>query len=149
MAGTITVDVPVRRKGQRCYFQVNIQQNITRITGIEAFVSHIALPGGRKTLDGNVAGTVKLQAENRAGLSFISQVWVGEHPIEQLLPGLEDVNGSLTQLFPSPYHLNLYDEHSCSRPVDSYMLYGCYQDILGFQSNLDAAYTVTLCLHVQ
>ncbi len=149
MTGTITVAVPVTRRGQRNYFQVNIKQNATAITGIEAFVSGIILPGGRKILDGNIAGTIKLQAENRAGLSCIIQVWTGQHTVEPLLPGLTDVCTELTSLFPEPYYFNLYDEQACKREIDSYMLYGCYQDILGVQSNTDASYTVTLCLHVQ
>ena len=149
MTGTITIAVPVTRKGQRNYFQVNIKQHAISIIGIEAFVSGITLPGGRKMLDGNVAGTVKLQAENRADLSFIVQVWAGQSPVEPLLPGLTEVCDQLIGLFPSPYYLNLYNEKACNRPIDSYMLYGCYQDILGVQSNTDASYTVTLCLHVQ
>ncbi len=148
MGSTITVEVQVKTKGERNYFQVNIPQSVTHITGIEAFVSKISLPGGRKDLDGNVAGTIKLQAEGNAGLSFIAQVWLGAHPVEPLLPGLERVS-DLISLFPAPYYINTYDEQACKRIVDSYTLYGCYRDMIGMQSNIDARYLVTLCLHVQ
>ena len=149
MASTITVEIPIRTKGERSYFQVNIPLSAMRITGIEGFVTKLNLPGGRKNLDGNVAGTIKLQAENREGLSFITQLWVGDHPVEQLLPGIGSVNDQLVPLFPAPYYFNLYDEKACSRVIDSYMLYGCYQDILGVQSNVDARYLVTLCLYLE
>lgn len=149
MATSMIITIQVTKKGERHYFQVNIPQDTISITGIEATVSGITLPNLMKDLNGDVAGTIKLQAENRPGLSFVAQVWAGAHPVEQVFPGMADLHGEICELFPFPYYCNEYSETTTSREVDSYMLYGCYEDVLGRQLSVDAKYSVALCLHLK
>ena len=147
MVTSIIVEIPVSKKGELKFFEVNIPEDVILAFDAEATIVGIS---GIKDLRGlkgkNVAGTIKLQSENTADLHFNSLVTFGSSPVEDLLPGYADVSSDLINLFVTPYYENDYRPVPSIETIDSYTLYGCYEDVIGKELNRDISYTISLCI---
>ena len=141
MLGSIIVNIAISKKGERYFFQVNVASDIAHLFDMQAAITGISA----NVVVNNVAGILKLQSENRADVCYSSVVTFGASPVETLLPGIADVNTELISLFVTPYYENNYREVPKGGTMDSFTLYGCYEDMIGKQLNQNLNYTVTLC----
>jgi hypothetical protein len=147
MVTSIVTEIPVSKKGELVFFEVNIPKDVTLAFDAEAAIWGISGIRDLKVLRGkNVAGTIKLQSENAEDLHYNVLITFGSSPVEVLLPGYADVNGELLNLFVSPYYQNNYRQVPSIEALDSYTIYGCYEDLIGKQLNLDITYNISLTL---
>ena len=150
MVTCIIVEIPVTKKGQLNFFEVSIPKDVTLVFDTQATITRIRGIKDLNRLKGrNVAGAIKLQSENNADLYYCSLVTIGNSPVEALLPGLPDVCSDLVNLFVTPYYDNDYRSVPSLETIDSYTLYGCYEDLLGKDLNLPVSYSISLCLWIK
>ena len=147
MATSIIIEIPVSKKGELKFFEVNIPKDVTLLFDTEASIMGISrIINIRRLRSKNIAGTLKLQSENTADLHYHSLITYGNTPVESLLPGYTDVSGDVVSLFATPYYENDYKPIPTIEAMDSYTLYGCYEDLLGKEMNQDVSYIISLCL---
>jgi len=147
MVTCVIVEIPVTKKGQLNFFEVNIPKDVTLAFDTQATITGINGIKDLRRLKGmNVAGIIKLQSENTADLYYSSLLTFGNSPVEALLPGFTDVCGDLINMFVTPYYENDYKPIPSVETIDSYTLYGCYEDLLGKDLNQNISYSVSLCL---
>lgn len=139
--GSIIVNIPISKKGELYFFQVNIASDIAYLFDMQASITGLSA----NVVANNVAGMLKLQSENKADVCYSSLVTFGASPVEALLPGIADVNTELISLFVTPYYENAYREIPKGGTMDSFTLYGCYEDLIGKQLNQNLSYNISLC----
>src|SRR4051794_40865726 len=97
----IAVHIPISRKGELNFFQVNIPDDVKRITGIVAEVAGFnAKPDLSKR---SLAGILKLQSEQSANICYSCQLFTGRNSIEDVIKGFTYAGGDIADLYPSPY----------------------------------------------
>ncbi len=146
MVTSIITEIPISKKGELKFFEVNIPKDVTLCFDPQAVIKGNVIRDIRTIRGRNVAGTIKLQSENIADLYYNGIVTFGSSPVETLLPGYTDVIPDLLNLFFTPYYENDYKPIPQIEAMDSYILYGCYEDLLGAMLNQDVAYAISLTL---
>ncbi|MFI5195711.1 MAG: hypothetical protein ACHQD8_01355 [Chitinophagales bacterium] len=153
----IPVKIAVNKRGARVYFQVMLPADTLYLEGVETGVQGVN--GGK--LNGNIAGTLQLQAVKTPNLCYQTFVRIANSPVEMEIPGL--VNGyyaSLVAAMSLPFIGALgRQEPDRIRLTGNSELYGCYLDTMGLpaQKGINALplpepkgtfYTVGLYLHI-
>ena len=146
MVTSVVTEIQVSKKGELRFFEVNIPEDVTLAFDPEATIRGSIIKDIRNIKGMNIAGIVKLQSENKADLEYYSVVRVGSSPLEILLPGYVDVVPDLLNLFADPYYENACRRVPSVDAIDSYTLYGCYEDVIGKEMNRDISYTISLCI---
>ena len=146
MVASIIVEIPISKKGEMKFFEVNIPEDVTLVFDTEATIRGIS--DARFIHNANIqiiAGLLKLKSENAADLQFQSVITFGSSPVEDLLPGYAGLPNGPASLPTTPYYENSYKPVPTLNSVDSYTLYGCYEDLLGCRVNTDISYSISLC----
>lgn len=140
----IAVNIPVSRKGEMNFFQVNIPNDVARITGIIAEINgfNVAPDLTKRTL----AGTLKLQSEQSLNICYSCQLFIGTNPIEDVIKGFTYAGGDIADLYPSPYSGSTFRGFQPVRIANSYIISGCFEDNIGRSLNQDITYNVNLHL---
>jgi hypothetical protein len=142
----IAVDIPVTGKGEINFFQVNIPDDIKRITGIIAEVKGFS---GVAIVARNLVGTLKLQTEQGSNICYSCQLFAGSNAISDSIGGFTYAGGNIADLYPSRYSGSTFRGIQPVRISGSYVVFGCFEDNIGRQLNQDAAYTVSLLLYTE
>jgi hypothetical protein len=141
----IAVSIPVSRKGELNFFQVNIPDDVKGITGIVAEINGFSIaPDLSKRI---LAGTLKLQAEQSAGICYNCQLFTGRNSIEDVIKGFTYAGGNVTDLYPSVYSGSTFRGIQPVQISGSYVVFGCFEDNIGNQMDQDVAYNVVLHLY--
>ena len=141
----IAVNIPVSRKGELNFFQVNIPNDVNRITGIVAEITGYSIAPG---LNGRtLAGTLKLQSEQNSNICYSCQLFTGTNGIEDVIKGFTYAGGDVADLYPSLYSGSTFRGIQPIRIPGSYVVFGCFEDNIGKQLNQDVTYNVGLLLY--
>ena len=144
----IAVDIPIYRKREMSFFQVNLPDDVQCITGIVAEIrgyDTVPTPGVR-----NLAGTVKLQSEQLSGMCYSCQLFTGESAIEDdVVKGLTYAGGDIADLYPSKSSGGTFRGIQPVRIPNCYVVFGCFEDNIGKLMNQDVAYNVSLLLYTE
>ncbi len=146
MTTSIITDITITKKGELKFFEVNIPGDAILAFDPQAVIKGSGLNDLIAIAGRNTAGLLKLQSENISDLYHSSVVTFGGSDVEPLLPGYSSVVPELLTLFYTPYYQNEFRPIPQLEGVESYVLYGCYQDLIGAMLNADVAYTVSLTL---
>ena len=141
----VVVKIPVTKKGELNYFQINIPKDVERITGIETGISGLSGVTAIEINDKYLAGIAKVQAENTADLCYSSEIFIGTGILEKTIPGfvITPANQSFYDLLSTP---NSGKAKQKMLIKNSHTLYGCYEDMLGKCFNRNLSYTIRLYL---
>ncbi len=139
------------KKGEQCYFQVDIPKDTDRIIAVQAGVTGLQLPHGMALDDiagKGCAGSMKVQAENAGNLCYATDVYTGFSLLNKVTPGFVAgmSNAAFINWMVAPYAGNSYQEPDTILIKDCLMLYGCYTDELGKQMDKNLSYIVGLYL---
>lgn len=140
----IAVNIPISRKGELNFFQVNIPDDVKCITGIVAEITGFSVaPDLSKR---SLAGTLKLQSEQNSNICYSCQLFIGSNSVEDVIKGFTYAGGDIADLYPSPYSGSTFRGIQPVRIPNSYIVFGCFEDNIGRQLNQDVAYNVGLHL---
>ena len=146
MRNCMSIVLPIRKKGEHNFFEINLPSDTRFIIDIEATIIGISHLRSPSFITNNVAGSIKLQSFGRSGLCFSQLLFIGKNPIEKLFPNYSQVNSELYSLLPNCYYENDYKPVPLAGKIESYLLYGCFEDLLGKQLNIDIQYEVHIIL---
>ncbi len=146
MTTSIITDITITKKGELKFFEISIPADAILAFDPQAVIKASSITNFLPVNGRNTAGLLKLQSENISDLYYSSVVTFGGSDVEPLLPGHSSVVPELLSLFYTPYYQNEFRPIPVQEGVESYMLYGCYQDLIGAMLNTDVAYTVSLTL---
>jgi len=141
----IAVNIPISRKGELNFFQVNLPDDVNGITGIVAELRGFSAAPDLSTR--TLAGTLKLQAEQNAGICYSCQLYTGKNAIEDIITGFTYAGGNITDLYPSVYSGSTFRGVQPVKIPNSYVVFGCFEDNIGKQMNQDVAYNLGLHLY--
>lgn len=133
------IAIPITKKGELNFFQVNLPRDIDRIVGMQAGI--MGVENLFQVEERYVAGTVKVQAENVADFCYTADVAIGYTSFEVQAIGANPNYKALGDLF------KLRDVDSQLKPLrirNSFTLYGCYQDYLIKKLENNITYTFRL-----
>ena len=135
----VGLSVPVTKKGELIFFQVNVPQDVDRIAGIEAGICGITGLDGIELSDKFQAGIIKVQGEHTADLCYSREIYFGAGFLEKTTPGFVDT-------LVSPVSGKGMQELMIT---NCYTFYGCYEDTLGKQLNRNLSYNIGLYLSTE
>jgi hypothetical protein len=146
----MTSQVTVRRQGAQQFFSMSLPVDVVRIVGVETGIS-MASPltnGNRQT-----AGTLRLQAADKANICFCGDVKTGVTAPEGLTPGFPvpdaETGSSLLTWASQPFVAGGAYEPESILLKDCRTIYGCYSDELGRALKADLHYTVSFFLWIE
>ena len=141
----IVVSVQVNTKGERVYFEVILPADTVRIDGIETGIRNM----NGDSLEGNIAGTLQLQAVRKPNQCYQTVIRIGNSNMEETILGFESqFSKSFVGWMTQPYVAGAgRQEADDFRLNGRNPLYGCYQDTAGSLSQKDISYTVDVYLH--
>lgn len=144
----MTSQVTVRRQGAQQFFSMSLPVDVVRIVGVETGITMTSplRVGSRQT-----AGTLRLQAADRANICFCGDVKTGVNAPEGLTPGFinSDEDASLFVWASQPFVAGGAYEPESILLRDCRTIYGCYSDELGKALKADLRYTVSFFLWIE
>lgn len=140
----IAVDIPIYRKGEMNFFQVNVPNDVKCITGIVAEIRGYSVaptPGVR-----NIAGTVKLQTEQLSGICYSCQLFTDENAFKQ---SMTFAGSNMIGLYSLKVSGSTFRGIQPVRIPNTFVLFGCFEDNIGKLMDQDIAYHVNLLLYTE
>ncbi len=131
---SITITLPITKKGELQFFQMLIPKDVDRIVGMEVGISGCSGLDPNWPPDRYEVGVLKVQAEQVSNLCFSTEIGMGAGLLEGFTPGFT------CALHPPNSGKGMH-------PVlirNSYTLYGCYEDTLAKRFGTEMNYTITL-----
>ncbi len=133
------ITIPITKKGELNFFQINLPRDISRIVGMQAGI--MGVENLFAVSQRYVAGIVKVQAEQIASFCYSSEVAIGYTDFE-----VQPI-GSIALYKPLAIPYSLRGVDSQLKPLlirNSFTLYGRYEDLLIKKLNAGITYTFRL-----
>lgn len=139
----ITVKARITKRGQQCYFQVNVPRDVVAIVGVEAGITGLQGLLPSDIVGRQLCGQLRIQAENAANMCYSSPVFVGMSAVDKKIPGFRPLHTAWQQ---TPYVGIVSNDPDPVLIKGSYMLYGSFADVLGKRLGRDLTYTAGVYL---